>query len=402
MRFNVRLLSLFFCVLSLLLAWFFRCVPSVRVWEGFRVFFVPSSFDSASVVEILEGAGFRDVVFREGQKTDFFDAYFSDRGGSFSLYYVRDGSGDADSAAERLLEAGAEGAGFDGGWTYDARFPALCLGFLALLLSASKSRVSLLLCAAFPLAAVFAVPSPRLASCVSLSLLGFFLLLFSEFPSIFGVSPGNLRRAFFAEFSFRSRILSVLSLLLIFAPVLVLLAFDLRGFVVLLASAAASLLSLSFRLEGISFPRFAPLASAALCAASFALGFFLSGLPSGGFDPSSGASSAVPDVPSPVSGGGTLPTLSDFAVSEWNRLSEPYRPVSDSFSGGPPGEGETISITEYTEVGGRIVPEERVLFVYGQDFVSDAVSALASDPGSFASVLFSQSGESFGYLSDPR
>ncbi|MBR1615873.1 MAG: hypothetical protein IJ673_10400, partial [Treponema sp.] len=86
----------------------------------------------------------------------------------------------------------------------------------------------------------------------------------------------------------------------------------------------------------------------------------------------------------------------DFAVSEWNRLSCMYRPLGEEYGSGVQ-DGDSVSLTEYSEVDGAIVAEERKVLVFNNDFRKMVYDSTAESSNSMCGVLLSQSSGSFGY-----
>ena len=381
----------------------FRAVPSGRLWEGFRVLFVSSSFPLGDAVRILEENGVSDSVHRSG--SGFFDAYFSDADNEFNLIYVPDYHGsELESAVSEMKGAGASDVGLDGSGVYDVAVPVFCLLFFFALFVFSPSRIEFSLEGALAVLTVFSRPFPALSFSVCVSLFALAMLL--RFKR--GSSP---RSAFSVVKALKSTVrsgdVSLLSVLVVmFAPVVVLFFVDFLCAISLFLSLATAVCILDF----CDFSRFgsAKLLSSgffkkcsvcALLVVSFFLGKFVQEkkAPSGSDVAVSSPSDSSPSLPSPVSAeDASLPCAEDFAVSEWNRLSCMYRPLGEEYGSGVQ-DGDSVSLTEYSEVDGAIVAEERKALVFNNDFRKMVYDSTAESSNSMCGVLLSQSSGSFGY-----
>lgn len=399
------LLSLPFFLLAAVSAFVFRAVPAGRVWEGFRVMYVESSFPQESVIGVLEANGISDSVNRLSSADSFFDAYFSDADGKFNLFYVPDGHASAlEKSVADIKDAGASDVGLDGGGGYDVSVPVFCLLFFFVLFVFSPSRVELSFEGLLAVASVFSRPFPALAVAACLSLFALTLLL-------------RYRRKYFvrsrsSDFSLLSALkasvpkgeLSLLSIvLLMFAPVLVLVFCDFACALLLFLSLVAALCLFSFcefsriTSAGIfSVGAFKKFCVCVLIVVSFFLGAFVRGERAEGGS-AAVASDSCPSLPAPVpSAESSLPAVEDFVLAEWRRLTYPYRPLGDETEP-PVQEGDFVSVTEYSEKNGVIVPEERKVFVFNNDFRKMVYDSISASSNSICGVLLSQTSDFFGY-----
>lgn len=365
-------------------------------WDGWSVVAVPvpalPEGAADPVPEVLSAHGL-DAVSASG---DEFDPYFSDESGAYRLYFVPEAkAAEIPSAAEALSDMGIPTGVGGGGGNPPAAVLLAPLAVAAILLMFTRFRA-----AAFGSAAFAALP------------------LFRPYPAVCAACAASAVALWVLARAFGSRGLGGRALS--WAPQCVAVALP-SAFLLAQSAADALLFALaSLYALAVSFWRarlsdgrlFRPSADggalgfvrrvrpglgAAILAVGSAMLVLTAAAEGGGGGPDS---SPRIRIPAPVADSSAadprLPSAEGWAAARaaeaWGRQSAPYRRAGEPARA--PSDGETVSLFEYAEEGGRIVETERVVLTFDEEFRRAAVSGA---PASFR-LVESQGGASFGYV----
>ncbi|MBR4629095.1 MAG: hypothetical protein IKO57_01450 [Treponema sp.] len=402
------LLSISFFLLASVLLFVFRFSPESRIWNGFRVLFVSSSYSDADVIDVLEKHDIGDFVYRTSQETDAFDVYFSDKSGEFNLFYIPDEHGSViGDVVSEIRNGGAEGVGLDGSAEYDVTVPVCALLFFVALIVFTSSKIEFFFEGLLFVALVFSRPVPALMGASCLSMLGLLQLVRyrRRFVGFAGASLFRLLKS-----NVVSKDFSLISIaFLIFAPLFVVIFSDGIGTLLFLLVLAVSLFEFFFAdFDSFSSARFfstkafGRIVMFSLVLASFFLGMFVQSRISESSSNDSRVSvksDAQPVLPSPVlSQDSSLPNFETYVVSEWKRMTYPYRKLSEPMDYDVH-EDDFVSLTEYSEVDGKIISEDKKIFVFNNDFRKMVYDSSVNVPNSICRMLVSQDSDCFGYSS---
>mgnify|MGYP007069918993 CR=1 FL=1 len=396
-----KIVPFLICFLVFVLLNQFKTVPMSQLWKGYRVLYVYSkNVTEDDVLAILEKHGCADVISRSNQRLPVVssvapvqaqdedsyifrrDSFFTDKSNSAMLFYIPETHASRLEKAVRELSA-FQGtvAGTDGKSSFPWVAPIIVLAFFCLLFAFAKNRVLFTLGSVFMILLAFCRPLYSVSAGSALFVFAFFL-----FHRLWN-------RAGFMRTCLNSPYISVLAL----SPVLVILfASPLDAlFYVLSALASLSLVylfraveekrerSYSFQPVLIRSATMIPVvgrigirlfSALVLCVALIAGAYAFSGTVS-----SLTESSSLPALPSPVaSSSSELPDMSDMVVWTWNTVTFPYRKIDDN-AARIPAENEAVTITDYIEADGKIVPVENTAYVFNAKFremIYDSVASL--------------------------
>ncbi|MBQ3670569.1 MAG: hypothetical protein II921_03705, partial [Treponema sp.] len=102
-------------------------------------------------------------------------------------------------------------------------------------------------------------------------------------------------------------------------------------------------------------------------------------------------SDSRPALPIPVKFGEakSLPNFKDFTDWYWNTVVFPYRHLDENFSS--PEEGETVYMTDYSEVDGKIVEVQTPVYTFDDTFRASVEEYISGqDESSFEKILLAQ------------
>ena len=406
----MKLLPVFFACVAylLLLAAFFLCrsVPSAHLWSGYDALYIDAGVPEEEVVARLGRAGCDGVVFSGAQRVPDVSPmapvqpgavngseyialrmkYFSDRSGSYRIYYVPSHfRSKAVSAARAVIADYKVAGGFDSG----GGFQWICVIVVALavclLAFYAENRREFLALSAMP--AVYSCCFPFYVCAAA--------AVFLLFP-LFAAQRLLYRQRFFEALG-NSRYVSAFAVL----PVPFVFAETIRGgLFFLLAAAGCALCAVALRaLRAWTDSRrsFAPVFILNAClvnpvprrrrifmtvpaAAGGAVLLFCA--VSGGAGVHAGDSAVQLPAPSAsaLSGEG-MPVFSDYLAWCWSALSLPYKSLNGAQNvwSGAPHEGDSVSLRRYYSEDGAIRSRDEVVMTYDAVFerrMADAVVAL--------------------------
>ena len=391
MKFSLEKIVLLLVSLFLMFVTYtFRTVPISQFWKGWRILYVyTDTLSEYDILTILEKHGCESVISAANQKLPIVspmapvqvqpsDSYLNRRGDFFTdksrlaqVFYIPDSqSANLEEAVMELSAFAGSSAGTDGKSSFPWFAPSLCLLFFITLFYFSKKRMLLAFVSLPFLFLAFCRPLFTLSAAISLCLFAFFV-----FHRTWG------RKDFF-----KTSLNSPYVLLLSLSPVLVMLVSSpLSSLFYIIALANSALLMrlyylyeldenarCSFQPVYIRTARMFPLLgkSGIRLLSLLLIALILIVLSFRFFGNVSGFSSSVtmPSLPSPVSGSDSeLVQLKDFVNWSWNTATFPYRKLGKKVSPVPQ-EGDSVSITDYQNVNGKIVPSQVQAFVFNNDF----------------------------------
>ena len=391
MKFEPKyLIPILLSLLSLFLLCHFRTVPMSQFWKGYRMLYVYSEeLGESDILAILENNSCSSVVAAGRQRIPVLspvapvqandaDSYiyrrndfFTDKNHRARVFYIpEDKASGLDRAIRELSAFQGAVASTDGKSSFPWIAPLIACVFFAVLLSFSKRRLLFFSGTALFILFSFCRPLYTVSSAVCLYLFAFFL--FHRFW---------LRKGFFHVL-----MNSPYVPLFAFSPVLVLLFSSpmLSVFYAVSLFGSLNLVYLYYSIEkkieeGYAFrpvyirsARMIPvlghlgirlLGSLLLCL----LGIFISFSYVGKIGDFEGSAS-MPSLPAPVSRDESdLVQLSDFVNWAWKAVTFPYRKIGGAKTGSPK-EGDSVSITDYVEEGGVVVPVTTTAYVFNDEF----------------------------------
>ena len=397
-----------------------RTVPVSQFWRGYRILYVyTEELSEGDILTILEKNGCGPVVSYGGQRVPVLSPvapvqaqdggsylyrrndFFTDKLRRAIVFYIPDSqSPQLEKSIRELSAFQATEAGTDGRSSFPWVAPIIACLFFLLLLSFSRNRLLFSLGSAFFIVLAFCRPLYTVSASACLFIFAFFL--FHKF----------WRRPDFVRTSLNSPYI----LLFAFFPVLVLL-FSSPVLAALYALALVGTTGLvllyshieKIREESCSFrPVF--IRSARMIPVVGRLGIRLLGVLfitlvvilavfvlSGNMRGFSGSAS-MPSLPSPVpKGESELVNLRDFTDWAWSTVTFPYRRVGEGAAA--PSDGDAVSITDYIEEDGRIVPVSNTAYIYNNDFREGAYKSVEKlgYPALEKMMLRQGRGASYGY-----
>lgn len=420
-----KLISAILAFFSLFLLVGFRSVPVSQFWKGYRILYVYSdALGESDILTILEKNGCSSVISYEKQRIPVLSPiapvqvqdtssylyrrndFFSDKNHRAIVFYVPEGETSALNRAIRELSA-FQGtvAGTDGKSSFPWISPIIVLGFFLILLYFSKKRLLFSFGAGFFMVLAFSRPLYTVSASSCLFIFAFFL-----FHRLWS-------RQDFLKITLNSPYVILFS---VFPPLVLLLSSPVNAlfYAVAFLGAVSSVFfyhymevekeknSLySFQPVFIRSARMIPLVGRSgfrllLLLVSFVILVFVAFNLSGNFS-SSAASASMPSLPAPVPHSqGELVGLKDFIGWTWNTVTFPYRKIGSKPSENEfPAEGEVVSITDYTEDSGKIVPSSTTAYAFNSEFRENVYKSIEGlDYPALEKLLLRQGkNASFGY-----
>lgn len=388
-----------FSLASLFAILVFRETPRARLWKGYSLVYARSEkLSEDDILSILVKNGCSGTVSRVNQKIPVYsklspvqtqksgsyilrrNAFFTDSGSSFFVFYVPDSeTGALSKAIDELSGYTDTFVSADGAAVFPWAGPLLCLAFFLLLLFKSRKRLFFAL-SALPLAVLcFSRPFYTLSAASCLALLADFILMRLYGRNILKAGARNL---------FYIAILVLLPFLALFlsssANALLFAAAFASGWSLLLL--IENLRNLYYQHRNIHIFSFVfikkPSMIGILGRSNFRLllvltgavvlilicSLFLTRASSGN------ARGERPLLPGPASAQAeeTLPDLQDFMDWSYQTISFPYRKLGTYHheDSGMAESGSSVSIPEYSVENGRIVERQTEVLSYNSSFIS--------------------------------
>ncbi|WP_294429968.1 hypothetical protein [uncultured Treponema sp.] len=385
-----KVVSVLVSILALFIICHFRTVPVSQFWKGFRILYVyTEDLSEFDILTILEKHGCSSVISKgvqrlpvvspvapvQAQGADSYlykrNGFFTDKNNRALVFYVPDSQTDELEKAIRELSAfKGSSAGTDGKSSFPWIAPIVCCFLFAVLFFFSKNRILYTAGSFFFILLAFCRPLFTVGAAVSLFLFAFFI-----FHRIWG--RGDFLRTALNSHYVLLFALSPLLVLLISSPVNAL-------FYLLALAGTVSVLAFYYfiQTERESLYSFKPvfIRSARMIPIIGHLGIRLLGallvflcvilvaLKFSGNVSEFSSSQAMPSLPSPVSHSDSqLPQLKDLLDWSWNSVTFPYRKIGENAKSSP-NEGDVVSITDYQNVDGKLVPVSVPAFVFNSDF----------------------------------
>ena len=397
MKFELKkIIPIIVSILALFFLCHFRGVPMSQFWKGYRVLYVyTDSLSAGDILTILEKNGADSVISSENQRLPFASAlapvesqnlesyisrrndFFTDKSHRAHVFYIPENqSSQLEKSIRELSAFQSTSAGSDGTSSFPWIAPVIASLFFALFFS--KKRILFFLGSAFFLILVFTRPLFTVAAAAELYFFAFFIFhrlwarkdfcrrsLNSPFVMIFALSPILI-------LILSSPVSAVFYLLSLFASVSLL---QLYYFYEKHMEESYSFKPLMIR-SARMIPLVGSLGSKLLCLLlAFLLAVLLFFQLSGNVS-SISISSEKPALPSPVSSSRSeLVSLQDYMIWAWNSLSFPYKKIGQSHYEEPQ-DGESVTITDYQEVMGKIQPVENTVMVYNSEFRSSIYKSI--------------------------
>ena len=391
MRFDLKkLMPVLVALISFFALFHFRSVPVSQFWKGWRMLYVyTDELSENDVLAVLEKHGCSSVISASNQRVPLFSQispiqvqepgsylarrsdFFVDKSGRAKVFYNPENqSAQLDVAIRELSAFQGTSAGTDGTSSFPWIAPLVCVFLFVILFYFSKKRALFFCGAVFFLVLAFCRPLFTVCASVSLYLFAFFIFHRNWGRKDFWRTTLNAPYVpFFA--------ISPVLVMLVSSPVNSL-------FYVIALAASLSLVHLyhlqeetdslrySFKPVYIRTSRMIPLigrlgirllgvllVSLVLIVLAFRL--------SGNVSDFSGSAS-MPSLPSPVSTSSSeLVQLNDFVNWSWNTITFPYRRIGEAVWT-VPHEGDTVFITDYQSVDGKIQAVETPAFVFNNEF----------------------------------
>lgn len=403
MRFRLSfLVPIFVCAVSVFSILYFKPVPSSKIWNGYNLLF--SSNETGLTDSILEESGCTDFISKSKQEDNTFDLYFKDADNKFDIFYIPEKHSKSLEIAVKLLKKENYTVGVDGEGSFSIKIPIYCCLFFILLLTLSIRKVHFFFGGLFFVLLTYARPFSMICVSSCFGMFGMFILqrfwkykIIEELEKVRNVYVQNGIQKVISSFLARQAFLSVL--VFIFIPVIVLLFSSVSNslfyFFTLIASFSALVIVDCFVpfFVLLSNKNVKRIISCFVLAFVFVLGMKFA-TDEKKSDSSIVSSSAQPNVPTPFAVLDAskvefqLPRLEDKILSVWKEKTSPYRKLN--LDGTIAFEGDDFSdvkITEYSEVNGLIVPEEKILFSLNDDFKNSVFENLKSKNSSFIENL---------------
>ena len=422
MQLNIKTLtSAIISLVVLFLLFQFRTVPVSQFWKGYRILYVFSEeLAETDILSILEKNGCDSVISYSNQRMPLFsqiapvqqqsedsylfrrNSFFSDKNNRALVFYIpEEFSSSLEKSIRELSAFQSTVAGSDGKSSFPWVAPLIALCFFFILFYFSKNKALYLCASVFPVLFAFSRPLYTVSAAVCLCI--FSLFLFHK----------SWKRSDFLKVTLNSPyilifILAPLLILFFSSPILAFFyVFSLLGTVSLLVMydfyETSKENSYSFKPVFIRSARMIPTVGhlgirllGVLSATVFSLLiiFVVSGNVSG-----FSAASSMPSLPSPVSRAeAELVNLTDFINWTWASVSFPYKKIGEP-SLSSPQDGEVVSITDYIEENGKIVPVDTPVFVYNAEFRENIYKSINKfDYPAIEKLLLKQGkSASFGY-----
>ena len=399
----------------------FRTVPVSQFWKGWRMLYVyTEELSETDILTVLEKNGCTSVISYGNQRLPVFsqlapvqvqssDSYlyrradfFMDKTHRAKVFYIPENQlSQLESGIRELSAFQGTSAGTDGKSSFPWLAPLISLFLFGVLIYFSRNKILFVCGTIFFLIFAFCRPLFTVCAAVSLYFFAFFI-----FHRIWG-------RKDFIKTTLNSPYILLMSL----SPILVMLVSSpLNSFFYLLAFVASASLvqgyhlheeeqnaSFSFHPVYIRSSRMIPvvgrlgirLLGALLI--SLVLTIFAFRLSGNVSDFSSSAS--MPSLPAPVSDSESeLVQMKDFIVWSWNTVTFPYRKIGEKFPA-VPNEGDSVVLTDYQNVNGRIQSVQNSAFVFNSEFRDSVYKAVDNlDYPALEKMMLKQGkNASFGY-----
>ncbi len=388
---NYFFLSIAVCFVSLVLFLTFRTVPVSRMWNGYQMLYVSSSeLSEKDILAILEKNGIDNAVSRINQNfplksglspVQFQDSgsylyqrngFFTDETNSCRIFYIPGfNSAKIQKIIDELSSLSNTTAGTDSSESFPWLAPFVCLIFAFLNIVFSRNKKTVFALSVFPVILAFCRPLYSVCAACCLCICGFSFLI-----RIF-------KRKNFVKTALHST--QVVSLLVLPAILLILSSFLSVVFYLLVCCCSICFVyaiefieetlisrNTSFNFVYIRSANGMPMIGkeginlavvTAICCSLIVLTTLWGNALSvkGENDP------LKPALPGPVSiSDGRLPDMESFNQWAWNTITFPYKKLDGEKR--PAFEGETITVPDYREVNGKIITEEKEIFVYNSSF----------------------------------
>lgn len=226
-----KLLCLAFSILTVILLYNFRTVPSGRLWENYSVLYIPDTVEDSSVVQAFNECQIEEFVSYENQRVPLLFKnesveksmfmlnstggefkylserlnYFFDSSKQYRLYYVPNTYKDNLTSCVKLLEDRGNVAGIDSNFSYPWVLPLLTIVLALVLLFFAKNKILFVISSVIPVMFVFCNP---FYSCTISAFL--ILIIFLMFTNIWR-REGYLKKIFKSQLFY---IFAVCSLIL--------------------------------------------------------------------------------------------------------------------------------------------------------------------------------------------
>lgn len=380
------------CFLTFFLLTSFREIPVSRIWNGYQVLYVMSQeLDEHSILALLEKNNCKNVISRGNQripllKTDFEllppqsrdsyiftrNAFFSDESKSAYVFYIPDGQDkNLEYSIKELSAFQNTSAGTDGSSSFPWIALIITCFFCLVTILFTKQKKIFTMSAFFLILLAYSRPLYTVAAASCLCQLGIFLLI----------------RLLNRRDYFKTMASSIYIIALITFPVLVLfIASPLNAFFYVMSVLSAfSMIYILNSCENLKYSRyvfnpvyirgaktisimerrgFRLLCVLTLVVTVIGICLFFSNRLSR-FE----SSSARPALPAPITEGEeTLPNLDDYIHWNWNVLTFPFKKIDSTKLATEPIENEVVSVTDYKDIDGKIVPTETPVYIFNNDF----------------------------------
>jgi len=197
---NKKSISTAIAVVSVIIIFLFRLIPSGSLWKGYRIVYVSTGCDSKYIETAIEKTGCSGVIDLASQyvplslpvdtpemslasavqdKNGYLarrTTYFFDKGRKYQLYYVPDGEVNKAETVVEFLQHNGISAGINTQTGYPWLIPVVCLLFAVLLDVLATNRVIFVCFSAIPVFFSICAPSYSGASAVCLLLYALFLV----------------------------------------------------------------------------------------------------------------------------------------------------------------------------------------------------------------------------------
>lgn len=391
MRFDLKkLLPVLVALISFFVLFHFRSVPVSQFWKGWRMLYVyTGELNENDVLAVLEKHGCSSVISASNQRVPLLsqispiqaqeaDSYlvrrsdfFVDKSGLANVFYIpEDQSPQLDDAIRELTAFQGTSAGTDGKSSFPWIAPLVCLFLFIILFYFSKKKTLFFCGAVFFLVLAFSRPLFTVCASVSLYLFAFFIFhriwgrkdflrttLNSPYVPFFAISPVLVMLV-------SSPVNSLFYIIALVGSVSFVQVYHLRE--------ESDNLRYSFKPVYIRTSRMIPvigrLGIRMLGTLLFSLILILLAFKLSGNVSDFSGSASMPSLPSPVNAQSSeLVQLNDFVNWSWNTVTFPYRRIGES-SWAVPHEGDTVFITDYQSVDGKIQAVETPAFVFNNEF----------------------------------
>lgn len=422
-------ISIFISLFLLTLILVFKTTPQTQLWKGYKILYVPKSYNSSSVLKILENENISAVVSKDNQNvpvvskfapiqiqtsTSYLlrrEGFFSDKSNTFNVFYIPEKFAFKIPAAintiNKELSNEKQKAGTDGEGSISIFPPliAILAFFVALYFCENKAAFSVL--ALSPLIFVMANPFFCVSGAFLLSLVAFyivqkiykrkgafFIIRKSVLCYIFLIAPGILLAFSYIKLSlfYFMAVASSFLNFYIFMAVASFVESHLYSFNPTLILSAKSISVPGKKGVGVL------MATAASIFILLVTSFFVGGISSSASTVNSSISLPLPTSKSSET---NLPNVNDFSVWAWNTLAFPFKKLStDSLSPQTttPEEGEKIEFLGISPMDDKNMSSSYNTFVYNASFRQQLYKNASEKEGSVEKLLLTQGEKSnFGY-----